>query len=256
MWTRNCCGGFVRRIPVFFGLGVAFAAAAFAQKAVSTPAPSPPAAPPASGVSETVSAALARAVALYSDGAGHSSPFVQIYTPAGFATTRRESGTVSLQAPQRVRFDYDPLREAPSDNTALPHARPDKKVFTYDAGEGRFFSPEDKQLTVRRLSEDEKARLPIVFLTQPADLGRQYEITVEPGESAPARLLLKPRVARPDLAWLRLAIERDGSVRELSYQDPTGNKTEFRFEAWQRGKARPAADFRITGPPGTRIVEN
>jgi hypothetical protein len=55
---------------------------------------------------------------------------------------------------------------------------------------------------------------------------------------------------------LRLAIDRDGSVRELSYQDSAGNRTEFRFEAWQRGEARPAADFRITGPPGTRIVEN
>jgi outer membrane lipoprotein carrier protein len=242
MRTANCCGCFVSRIPVFFALGVAFAAEAFAQKVIPTPAPSPPAAPPASGVTETVSAALARAVALYSDGAGHSSPFVQIYTPAGFATTRREAGTVWIQARQRVRFDY---------------TAPEKKVFTYDAGEGRFFSPEDKQLTIRRLSDDEKARLPVVFLTQPSDLGRQYEITAEPGESAaPLRLLLTPRVARPDLAWLRIAIERDGRVRELSYQDSAGNKTEFRFEAWQAGKARPAADFRITGPPGTRIVEN
>ena len=243
MQMRTCCGSFVKRVPVLLALGAAFAAVAFAQKAVPTPAPSPPAAPAgAAPPAATVSVALSRAVALYSEGAGHSSPFVQIYTPAGFATTRRESGTVRVQAPQRVRFDY---------------SAPEKKVFTYDAGEGRFFSPEDKQLTVRRLSEDEKARLPVVFLTQPSDLGRQYEITAEPGESAaPLRLLLTPRVARPDLAWLRIAIERDGSVRELSYQDSAGNKTEFRFEAWQREKARPASDFRITGPPGTRIVEN
>ena len=241
MRTRNCCDSFVRRIPAFLALGVTFAAAAVAQKSVWTPAPSSPVTPGGTADSTTVLAPLTRAVALYSDGAGHSSRFVQIYTPAGFATTRRESGTVSLQAPQRVRFDY---------------TAPEKKVFTYDAGEGRFFSPEDKQLTVRRLSEDEKARLPVVFLTQPSDLSRQYEITMETGEAAPARLLLKPRVPRPDLAWLRLAIERDGSVRELSYQDSAGNKTEFRFEAWQAGKARPASDFRVTGPPGTRIVEN
>ena len=110
---------------------------------------------------------------------------------------------------------------------------------------------------MRRLSEDEKARLPIVFLTRPSDLGRQYEISVDPGDTAAAtRLLLTPRVVRPELAWLRLAIDKDGSVRELSYQDSAGNKTEFRFEGWQRGRIRPAADFRITGPPGTRIVEN
>jgi outer membrane lipoprotein carrier protein len=180
-------------------------------------------------------------VSLYSDGAAHSAPFVQIYTPSGFATARRESGNVWIQAPQRVRFDY---------------TAPEKKVFTYDSGEGRFFSPEDRQLTVRRLSEDEKARLPVIFLTKPEDLGRLYEISVDSGEAAAPRLLLTPRVARPELAWLRLAIDRDGSVRELSYQDSAGNRTEFRFEAWQRGEARPAGDFRITGPPGTRIIEN
>jgi outer membrane lipoprotein-sorting protein len=207
------------------------------------PVAPPAAATPAAGsVPGQSSAALDRAVALYSDGAAHTSPFVQIYTPSGFTTARREAGTVSIQAPQRVRFDY---------------TAPEKKTFTYDAGEGRFFSPEDKQLTVRRLSEDEKARLPVVFLTRPADLGRQYEISVDSGDSpAATRLLLTPRAPRPELAWLRLAIQKDGSVRELAYQDSAGNRTEFRFEAWKEEKARPASDFRITGPPGTRIIEN
>jgi outer membrane lipoprotein-sorting protein len=224
----------------------AFAAALEAQKPASTPAPSSTAPSVAaarpSAVPPAASAALERSVARYSDGAAHSSSFVQIYTPSGFASARREAGTVSIQAPQRVRFDY---------------TAPETKIFTYDAGEGRFFSPEDKQLTVRRLSEDEKARLPVVFLTHPADLGRQYVIAVDPGESGgTVRLLLTPRVARTELVWLRLAVEKDGTVRELSYQDSAGNRTEFRFEAWRAGKGRPAADFRITGPPGTRIVEN
>lgn len=219
---------------------MASAAAGLAQKATPTPVAEAPAAAP--GIPTAASAALARAVALYSDGAAHAAAFTQIYTPSGFATARRESGTVVIQVPQRVRFDY---------------VAPEKKVFTYDAGEGRFFSPEDKQLTVRRLSEEEKARLPIVFLTQPSDLGRQYEIAVEPGESSsPTKLLLTPRVPRPELAWLRLAIDGAGQVAALSYQDSAGNRTEFRFEGWRSAKARPAADFRITGPPGTRIVEN
>jgi outer membrane lipoprotein carrier protein len=230
--------------PVVFALtfGAAFAAAAQGQRQTPTPSPATPGAVRLVAVPPDASAALDRAMALYSDDAAHAAPFVQIYTPSGFATARRESGAVSIQAPQRVRFDY---------------TAPEKKIFTYDSGEGRFFSPDDKQLTVRRLSEDEKARLPIVFLTRPADLGRQYVISVDPGEATGAtRILLTPRVARPELAWLRLAIDKDGSVRELSYQDSAGNKTEFRFDAWQRGKVRPAADFRITGPPGTRIVEN
>lgn len=237
----------MRRILLALALGSALTAAGQTRSTpppVATPAtpttPGTSAPPPA--VPDRASAALESAVAHYSDGSAHSSAFVQIYTPSGFTTARREAGTVSIQVPQRVRFDY---------------TAPEKKVFTYDAGEGRFFSPEDKQLTVRRLSEDETARLPVVFLTRPADLARQYEITVDSGETPSAtRLLLTPRVARPELAWLRLAIQDDGSVRELSYQDSAGNRTEFRFEAWKSGKARPAADFRIIGPPGTRIIEN
>jgi len=232
----------VSRTALFLGFGLSLAAALAAQKPTPAPTPALTAREGVTTAPPSVPDALGRAAALYSDGFAHASPFVQTYTPSGFAKARRESGSVSIQAPERVRFDY---------------AAPEKKVFTYDAGEGRFFSPADKQLTVRRLSEEEKARLPVVFLRKPQDLAAQYEITVDAGESASeARLLLTPRVARPELAWLRLSIAPDGTVRALSYQDSAGNRTEFRFEGWRRGKARPAADFRITGPPGTRIVEN
>ncbi len=103
----------------------------------------------------------------YGDGSAHMAAFTQMYTPAGFASARRESGAVIwIQAPQRLRFDY---------------ASPEKKTFTFDAGEGRLFTPEDKQLTIRRLSAEDRARLPIVFLSDPSELDRQYTITAEAG---------------------------------------------------------------------------
>lgn len=230
----------MRNRALYAALGLALASPLTAQK--PTPAPTPSPAPRAAPSPGKATEALERAVALFSDGSAHSSRFVQVYKPSGFAATKTESGTVSIQAPERVRFDY---------------VSPEKKVFTYDAGEGRFFSPADRQLTVRRLSEEEKARLPVVFLRKPQDLATAYEISADPGEPGPfTRLLLTPRVARPELAWLRLDVSPEGSVRTLSYQDSAGNRTEFRFDAWKRGKARAAGDFRITGPPGTRIVEN
>jgi len=185
-------------------------------------------------------AALERAAKSYSDGAAHAAAFAQTYTPAGFASARRESGTVWIQAPQLLRFDY---------------AAPDKKVFTYDAGEGRFYSPEDKQLTIRKLTAEERARLPIVFLTDPDELAREYAITAEPGPPDASRLRLTPRAPRPELAWLTAAVMPDGSIRELAYEDSAGNRTEFRFESWRKEKARPRDDYRVTGPPGTRTVE-
>jgi chaperone LolA len=180
-------------------------------------------------------ALLAKATSAYSTGAAFESPFTQIYTPAGFSTARRESGTVWVQAPERLRFDY---------------AAPDVKVFTYDGGEGRFYSPEDKQLTIHKLSPDERARLPLVFLEKPDALAERYETS----RDAAGAVVLKPRAADSELSWLKLSIAASGFVGALSYQDTSGNRTEFRFEAWKSGKARPAADYHVDGAKGTRTV--
>jgi outer membrane lipoprotein carrier protein len=196
---------------------------------------------PASPLPAEVASAFGRAASLYTDGAAHAAPFVQIYTPAGFTTARRESGTLWIQTPQRLRFEYD---------------APERKVFTYDAGEGRLFTPEDKQLTIQKLTPEERARLPIVFLSDPVELAREYAVSAEAAQAGATRVLLKPRAPRPELAWLRLSVDRDGRVSELSYEDAGGNRTEFRFEGWRKEKARPAADYRIAGPPGTRILQN
>ena len=175
-------------------------------------------------------ALLSKAAALYADGSAHAAGFTQIYTPSGFATSRRESGQVWIQAPQRLRFDY---------------AAPEKKTFTYDSGEGRFFSPEDKQLTIRKLSPEETARLPIVFLSRPEELAQRYDIQRDAGK---APVLFKPRAPDPDLAWLKLAIAPDGHGRRPC---PTRTRPEAGPSSASRaGRARrrrPPADFKITG---------
>ena len=195
----------------------------------------------AAPIADQARTVLDRVSSLYGDGAARTASFTQTYTPAGFATAKRESGIVWIQAPQRLRFDY---------------TSPEKKTFTYDAGEGRLWTPEDKQLTVRRLSAEDRARLPIVFLTDPSELERQYAITWESGEAGGSRLLLTPRSSRPDLAWLRLSIGGDGAILGLAYEDSSGSRTEIHFEKWRKDKPRPAPDYRVTGPPGTRILEN
>ena len=187
------------------------------------------------------SAALSRAQSLYTDGAAHAAKFVQTYTPAGFTNAKKESGEISIQNPQSLRFDYK---------------NPEKKIFTYDGQEGRLYVPQDQQLTIQKISEDQREKLPILLLTDPEKFAREYTIAPESGPGEGNHLLLTPRVPRPELAWLRLTIAKDGTVPFLSYEDASGNRTEFRFESWRREKARAPSDYRVTGPAGTRILEN
>ncbi|MGH9365509.1 MAG: LolA family protein, partial [Thermoanaerobaculia bacterium] len=114
----------------------------------------------------------------------------------------------------------------------------------------------DHQLTIHRLTPDERARLPVVFLTSAGELSRQYAIAAETGPAGATLLTLTPRAPRPGLAWLKLVVAPDGSAPELSFEDSGGNRTVFRFELWRRGKPRPPSDYRVAGPPGTRVVEN
>lgn len=193
------------------------------------------------GLPPDAEAALGRARAHFADSSAHAAAFVQIYTAAGFTTGRSEAGQLWIQAPERLRFDYE---------------APEKKTFTYDAGEGRFYAPDDRQLTVHRLTPDERARLPVVFLTSAEELSREYAIGAGAGEAGATRLTLTPRAPRPDLAWLKITIARDGSAQELSFEDSGGNRTVFRFEGWRTQRPRPPSDYRVTGPPGTRVVEN
>ena len=59
-----------------------------------------------------------------------------------------------------------------------------------------------------------------------------------------------------DYSAERARVEKEGwGTRLLSYEDEGGNKTDFRFESWRAEKARPDADFHVTGPKGTRVVE-
>jgi outer membrane lipoprotein carrier protein len=185
--------------------------------------------------------ALQRAQALYADGRAHAAQFVHTYTPAGFANAKKESGEIWIQTPQRLRFEYN---------------APEKKIFTYDGAEGRLYVPEDRQLTLQKFSEDQREKLPVLLLTDPERFSREYSVTPEPGSEAGDRMVLKPRAPQPELAWLRITIAKDGTIPELAYEDASGNRTQFQFSRWREQKARPEGDFRITGPAGTRILEN
>ena len=183
-------------------------------------------------------ALLAKAAAPTATGRRTSADFTQIYTPAGFATARGVGHGLdpgAAAAPVRLHGAGEEDLHLRRRRRTLPSRR------------------RTSQLTIRKLSPDEQAQLPIVFLERPEELATRYAIQRStlraPSCSSPA--------PRSDLAWLKLAVSADGCGREgLSYEDTAGNRTEFRFEGWKTEKPRPAEDYRVVGPKGTRIVED
>jgi outer membrane lipoprotein-sorting protein len=190
----------------------------------------------AAGAAEP-SGELARVAALLRDGRSHTADFIQKFTPAGFHQSREESGTVTLQAPENVRFDY---RE------------PQKKVFAFDGKTAAFFAPAEKQMTVRHLTPEDRGELPLIFLEAPEELGRNY--TIQARSEGPVTVVdLVPRRADADVVRVRLKISA-GLPLALEFETAGGDRTAFEFRDFRAGPPRPAAEFALRPPAGTRVV--
>ena len=184
-------------------------------------------------------AELDRTAAYFRDGKAHVSGFVQTFTPAGFTKSRRETGSMIVQAPDSLRFDY----EAP------------KKTFAFDGRVARFYSPSDRQMTVRTLSAEDRAELPLVFLQTPAQLAGRNRLEVEASPSGTA-ILVTPRDKGSAIAWIRLLLSPGGVPLGLSFQSSAGDRTEFQFGGFRAEPARAPSEFLLHPPAGTRIIEN
>ena len=195
---------------------------------------------PALAVAADPASELSKTARYFQDGRAHQADFVQTFTPGGFTRSRKESGTVLLQSPDDVRFQY-----------ALPAG----KVFTFDGKTARFFTPGERQMIVRQLSDDERAQLPLVFLESPAELSKLYSLALEPHPGG-ATILLTPKAAEPEVAWIRVSLSETGAPTGLSFVSSGGDRTEFEFGNFRALPPRSASEFTIRPPAGTRIVEN
>ena len=165
--------------------------------------------------------------------------FVQQYAPAGFGDTTPETGRLVLQAPASLRFEYD---------------GDEGKVFTFDGKAARQFVAADKQMLVKTLTAAERGRLPLLFFDEPAALLARYEARTAPSEGGLTELTLVPRSGgEPKKATLLVA--DSGEVKKLVIVDATGNRTTFTFTNREAGKKRPASDFELVPPRGTKIVQ-
>ncbi len=183
-------------------------------------------------------AVLASIQKAYSSSPSVHSTFVQTYAPAGFAETAPETGRLILQSPDRVRFDYD---------------GPEGKVFTFDGKAARQYVAADRQLVLRSLKPEERARLPLVFLESPEVLLERYTARAVPSGTGLVELTLTPR-AGADPKSLTLLASPAGDVKRLILVDAAGNRTSFTFTQKMSGPKSPDSDFALAPPAGTKIL--
>jgi outer membrane lipoprotein carrier protein len=183
--------------------------------------------------------ALLRAiVGTYTAGPAFDVTFVQTYAPSGFPDVTPEKGTLTIQAPASLRFDYE---------------GPEGKVYTFDGRAARQYVAADRQIVLKTLTASEKARLPLLFLQPAGEVLERFAAVAKGADGGLVDLTLTPR-SEGDLQSLAILATPAGVVRRLVVLDGEGNRTTFTLTNPTPRKKRPASDFALVPPKGTRVV--
>ncbi|KAA0253827.1 outer membrane lipoprotein carrier protein LolA [Acidobacteria bacterium ACD] len=183
-------------------------------------------------------AVLAKVSRAYTASPSVSLTFVQQYAPAGFPDTTPETGRLVLQAPDRLRFEYDGA---------------EGKLFTFDGTAGRQYVAADRQMVVRTLTPEERQRLPLLFLEAPDRVLDRFAATAADAANGLSELTLVPK-GGDEPRKVTLTATAEGEVKRLVILDREGNRTTFTFTKKESGPRRPASDFTLVPPKGTKVV--
>lgn len=169
--------------------------------------------------------------------------FAESYSGAGM--TRKESGTLLLKKPGRMRWDYD---------------EPRPKMFMTDGSTAWFYVPGEKQVRRTPVKQIEDLRSPLRYLLGKSKLEKEFvglAIVTDAQPVNPGDIVLRgePKGMQERVSETLLEVTPDGMITRIVVEGTDGSVTEFRFlqqkENVQIGDAR----FKFVPPPGVEVVE-
>jgi outer membrane lipoprotein carrier protein len=197
-------------------------------------------APTVSAQSE-VSQIVARVDAHYDMLRTLQTDFSETYRGAGI--TRSESGTLWLERPGRMRWEY---------------RQPRPKLFLTDGKSAWFYVPGEKQARQSPIRKLADLRSPLAYLLGHTKLNKEFaglslapDIPVE--ESGDVILRGIPRHAG-GLSQVLMEIAPDGRFVRLEIAGDDGSTTEFRFSHQKENVAIAARQFHFSPPAGVETI--
>jgi outer membrane lipoprotein carrier protein len=217
----------LRKIRFFvFAIGAALSLAAVAARAAQT----------------DVTQIAARVDAHYDHLRTLRADFSETYSGAG--VTRNESGTLWLERPGRMRWEY---------------RQPRQKLFLTDGKTAWFYVPGEKQARKASFRKIADLRSPLAYLLGHTKLDKEFAgLSLAPDVQAEASgdVVLRgiPRQAI-GMTQVLMEIAPDGSFVRLEIAGDDGSTTQFRFSHQQENGPVSSRQFQFSPPPGVETIE-
>ena len=170
-----------------------------------------------------------------------SADFTHSYRGGVLRTQTRESGTMSVKKPGRMRWVY---------------TSPERKEFVADGVKVYSYIPEDKQVLVTNVPADDQATTPALFLAGKGDISRDF--TAAYADGAPAgtvALKLTPRKHEPEYEYLVVTVDAATlQIRALTTKDRQGGESTLTFSNLKENRGIPDKDFAFRIPRGVDVI--
>lgn len=171
------------------------------------------AAPPATA--DSVARDLQRKYDRISD---FSTDFVHTYRGGVLKQQATERGRLLVKKPGKMRWEY---------------TAPEKKLFVSDGRKIYSYIPQDRQVVVSTMPQDDQSPTPALFLTGKGNITRDFTVAFDTVAEAPAgslALKLTPKKKEPEYDALTLVVDsRTLSLRMLITIDTQGGRSAFTF---------------------------
>jgi len=169
--------------------------------------------------------------------------FAESYSGSGM--TRKESGTLLLKKPGRMRWDYD---------------EPRPKMFLTDGSTAWFYVPGEKQVRRTPVKQIEDLRSPLRYLLGKSKLEKEFAglaivTDAQPMKAGNIVLRGQPKGIEERVSQTLLEVTPDGMITRIVVEETDGSVTEFRFLQQKQNVQIEDARFKFVPPPGVEVVE-
>ena len=169
--------------------------------------------------------------------------FAETYSGAGM--TRKESGTLELKKPGRMRWDYD---------------QPRPKMFLTDGKTAWFYVPGERQVRRAPVKDIDDLRSPLRYLLGKAKLEKEFigleiDTNATPVNAGDIVLRGVPKGMQERVSNTLLEVTTEGLIQRIVVEEMDGSATEFRFLQQKENVQIADQRFRFVPPPGVEVVQ-
>jgi outer membrane lipoprotein carrier protein len=161
-------------------------------------------------------------------------------TYEGMGISRKESGTMLLRKPGKMRWNY---------------AQPPGKLFLLDGKYSWFYTPGDAQVERLAASQLDDLRSPLRFLLGHTQLERELGNLTLSATPGGFELSGVPKGMEKRVQDVVLGVAANGAIGSITITETDGARTAFTFADQQPDAPAPDSNFIFEAPAGVPVVD-